>query len=179
MFDKLKKSIIYKITGIPPLEFLLENGLVVGENFKMLNGCIIDDSHCHRIKIGNDVTLAPRVHILAHDASPINFIGICKEGDVIIGNNVFVGANSTILCNTRIGNNVIIGANSLVNKDIPDNSVVAGNPAKIICSTEEYLDNIKNNIENKIDSGLTYLIKKDYKYDLNSTFYKDKICNNY
>ena len=49
-----------------------------------------------------------------------------------------MGTGATILCNTRIGNNVIIGAGSLVCGDVPDNAVVAGNPARIICSIEEY-----------------------------------------
>ena len=43
-----------------------------------------------------------------------------------------------MLCNTRIGDNVIIGAGSVVTKDVPSNSVYAGNPAKYICSFEEY-----------------------------------------
>ena len=46
--------------------------------------------------------------------------------------------NATILKGVSIGNNVIIGANSLVNHDVPDNCVVGGNPAKVICSLEEY-----------------------------------------
>ncbi len=50
----------------------------------------------------------------------------------IIGNNVDVGANSVIIGNIKIGNNVIIGAGSVVVKDVPDNVIVAGNPAKII-----------------------------------------------
>ena len=54
------------------------------------------------------------------------------------GNNVFIGADSIVLCNTRIGDNVIIGAGSVVTKDVPSNSVYAGNPARFICSFEEY-----------------------------------------
>lgn len=49
-----------------------------------------------------------------------------------IGNNCYIGTGSTILGPVRIGNNVTIGAGSVVTKDIPDNSVVAGNPARII-----------------------------------------------
>lgn len=49
-----------------------------------------------------------------------------------IGNNVSLGANVTIIGNVSIGNNVVVGAGSVVVKDIPDNCVVAGNPAKII-----------------------------------------------
>lgn len=54
--------------------------------------------------------------------------------------NVFIGSGTRILYNTRIGSNVIIGSDSLVNKDIPDNSVYAGVPARYICSFEEYVD---------------------------------------
>lgn len=54
--------------------------------------------------------------------------------------NVFIGSGTRILYNTRIGHNVIIGANSLVNKDIPDNSVYAGIPARRICSFDEYVE---------------------------------------
>ena len=59
-------------------------------------------------------------------------------GGVKIGDNVFIGMQTTILKGVHIGNNVIIGANSLVNKDIPDNCVAAGNPCKVIMSLEEY-----------------------------------------
>ena len=58
-------------------------------------------------------------------------------------NNVFIGSGSRILFNTRIGNNVIIGSDSLVTKDIPDNSVYAGVPARRICSFDEYVEKHK------------------------------------
>lgn len=50
----------------------------------------------------------------------------------VIGNNVKIGAGAVVLGNVVVGNNVFIGANSVVLKDVPDNSVVAGNPAVII-----------------------------------------------
>lgn len=76
--------------------------------------------------------------ILAHDASTVKVGAHTKIGIVSIGNNVFISANSVILCNTRIRNNVIIGAGSVVTHDIPSNSIVAGNPAKYICSFDDY-----------------------------------------
>ena len=52
--------------------------------------------------------------------------------DITIGDNVFIGSNSTILYDVNIGNNVIIGAGSLINRDIPSGTVAAGVPAKVI-----------------------------------------------
>ncbi len=62
------------------------------------------------------------------------------RGGTSIGNNVFIGMNTTILKGVHIGNNVVIGAGSLVSKDIPDNCVAAGNPCRFIMSIEDYYD---------------------------------------
>lgn len=59
-------------------------------------------------------------------------LGATEKGKPIIGNNVALGACVTIIGNVKIGDNVVIGAGSVVVKDVPDNCVVAGNPAKII-----------------------------------------------
>lgn len=84
---------------------------------------------------------------MAHDASTKKSLGYTKIGKISIGDNVFIGANSTILPGITIGNNSIVGANSVVTKDIPENVVVAGNPAHVICSLEEYLK--KYQLKNK------------------------------
>lgn len=59
-------------------------------------------------------------------------IGATSKGRPIIGNNVALGVGSIIIGKIKIGNNVVIGAGSVVVKDIPDNVVVAGNPARVI-----------------------------------------------
>ena len=133
------RKLIGIIRGEQNLNKLLKRGLVLGKNFKMMGGCIIDPSHCWHIQIGDNVILAPRVHIIAHDASTGLFMDYTKLGNVKIGNNVFVGASTTILLGVTIGDNVIIGAGSIVSKDIPSNSVAVGNPAKVVCTLEEYL----------------------------------------
>lgn len=130
------------IRGTCNLPRLKKNGLKVGVNFKILGECIIDPGHCWLISIGDDVTLAPRVHILAHDASTKMFLGYTKIGKVTIGNHVFVGAGTIILPNTRIADNTIIGAGSVVTKDC-ESGVYAGNPARYLCSLAEYLDQEK------------------------------------
>ena len=136
-----------KLRGIVSPEELQARGLVVGKRFKCLQGVIIDDSHCWLIEIGDDVTMAPRVHILAHDASTKTHLGYTKIGRVTIGNNVFIGAESVVLPGVTIGDNSIVGANSTVTHDVPANSVVAGSPAKVICSLEDYLAKERKRME--------------------------------
>lgn len=126
---------------------LKKAGLKVGNNFNMQKGCSLDYSHCWLIEIGDNVTLAPRVMLLAHDASTKMALGYTKIGRIKIGNNVFIGANTTILPNVKIGDNVIIGANSLISKDIESNTVIVGNPAKVISNYEEYIKKTKKQME--------------------------------
>lgn len=104
---------------------------------------IIDPSHCYHITIGDNVILATRVHILAHDSSFGLYTGKTRAANVMIGNDVFVGAGSIILPGVHIGSRVIIGAGSIVTKDIPANSVAAGNPARVICDIDAYLEKEK------------------------------------
>lgn len=141
------RSFLYRLRGEVSTEDLVKLGLKIGDNFRRNEHCIIDQSHCWLIEIGDNVTLAPRVHILAHDASMWFECGYTKIAPVIIGNNVFIGAGSIIMPGVKIGDNVVIGAGSIVIKDIPSDSVVAGNPAKKIRNYTEFIDEHKRNIE--------------------------------
>lgn len=58
--------------------------------------------------------------------------------EVVIGDNVWIGGNTVVCPGVRIGDNVVIGAGSVVTKDIPDWSVAAGNPCKVIRKIKEY-----------------------------------------
>ena len=141
------QELIYRLRGEYTTQKLISMGMKVGKNFKRLNGVILDPSHCWLIDLGDNVTIAPRVHILCHDASTKQFLDYTKIGRVTIGNNVFIGAESVVLPGVTIGNNVIIGANSTVTHDIPDGMVVAGSPARVICTTEEYLSKERARME--------------------------------
>ncbi|RZJ70836.1 acyltransferase [Flavobacterium sp.] len=137
------RRIYFRLRSNVTTEDLVGLGMKVGKNFRRMHDVILDPSHCWHIQIGDNVTMAPRVHVLAHDASFHHHTGYGRIGNVIIGNNVFIGADTVILPNVTIGDNSIIGANSTVSKDVPANSVAAGSPAKVICTLEEYLE--KNN----------------------------------
>lgn len=142
-----------------------EMGMKVGKNFKA-DKPRIDVSHCWLITIGDDVVFGPNVYLLAHDASTKNHLGYTKIGKILIGNNVFVGADTTIMPGVSIGNNSIIGTGSIVTKDVPENTVYAGNPAKFICTLEDYLE--KN--RNLMQTNPVY----DYSYTLGGNITEEK-----
>ena len=155
------KEVLYRIRGEYTTEKLISMGMKVGKNFGRLNGVILDPSHCWLIEIGDDVTLAPRVHILCHDASTKTFLNYTKIGKVKIGNRVFIGAESVVLPNVIIGDDVIIGANSTITKSIPSGYVVAGNPAKIIGKTEDYIKKQKENMKSAPCYDESYTLRGD------------------
>ncbi len=91
------------------------------------------------VKIGKNVLIGPRIFISDSDHSfediekPI-YLQSIKKGEVIIGDDIFIGANVTILQDVTIGDGSIIGAGTVVTKDVPEYSVVIGNPGKVIRS---------------------------------------------
>lgn len=155
------KKMIYRIRGEISTDELIDMGMSVGDNFSRLGGVVLDPSHCWLIEIGNNVTLAPRVHILCHDASTKQFLNYTKIGRVTIGNNVFIGAESVVLPGVTIGNNVIIGANSTITHDIPDGMVVAGSPARVICTLDEYLEKERTRMKKSPCYGEEYTLRKN------------------
>lgn len=159
------KELLYRIRGEYTTEKLISMGMKVGKNFGRLNGVILDPSHCWLIEIGDNVTLAPRVHILCHDASTKTFLNYTKIGRVTIGDNVFIGAESVVLPGVTIGSNVIVGANSTVTHDVPDGSVVAGSPARVICTLEEYLEKERSRMTTAPCYGEEYTLRRDVSMD--------------
>lgn len=107
-----------------------------------------------KIFIGDNVRIASNVSFITHDVVH-NMLNNLPEsvrggysyhekiGTISIGSNVFIGANSTILYDVKIGNDVIIGAGSLINKDIPDGTVCAGVPCRVIGSFYEFIEKRK------------------------------------
>lgn len=144
----LLRRLIDRLKGKTTVKKLRKWGAVIGEDVELINvSCGRNDATC--LEIGNHVTLTG-VLILTHDASPQHFIGhgINRIGRIVIGDNVFIGRQTIILPNVRVGNNVIVGAGSVVSKDIPDNVVAAGNPAKVISSIDAWIEKQKKNMEN-------------------------------
>ncbi len=112
--------------------------LQVGDHVDIASGCFLSSSE-KKLIIGNDVLIGPNCTILSnnYNTADINTL-IRKQGRVtrgtVIGNNVFIGAGTVILDGTSIGDGTVISASSLVSGKIPENSIVSGNPGKVIFS---------------------------------------------
>lgn len=90
------------------------------------------------IKVGNNVRFGPGVGLISanHDLNDYDKWPVCRP--IIIGDNVWIGMNTVVLPGITIGDNVAIGANSVVTKNIPSDSIAAGNPCQILREKEPY-----------------------------------------
>lgn len=142
----LKKLLLgHKESSEEYIKFLRKKGAKIGENCYIFcpKDTNIDTSNAYLLEIGNDVKITGPTTILMHDYSTcvINRLDkkiYGKQRKVKIGNNIFLGWGCTILCGTEIGDNTIIGAGAVVSGKLEKNSVYAGNPAKKICTIEDY-----------------------------------------
>lgn len=91
------------------------------------------------IEIGDLFVSAPGAYIVSHDSSLFRHIGKYRIEKTIIGDKVYLGANSVVLPGVKIGDGAIIGAGSVVSKDVDPYTVVAGIPAKFISTVEDYI----------------------------------------
>jgi len=134
-------------------QYLREIGVNIPENYYegghgfIHPSVLFDGNDFSLISIGKNTTISLDVVFLTHDYSiskGLKMIGVGESGrflkPISVGENCFIGMRSILLPGTRIGNNVIVGAGAVVKGYIPDGVVIVGNPAKIICSTQEWAE---------------------------------------
>lgn len=101
------------------------------------------------MSIGDHVTVTSGVKFITHDGSTC----LVKDtqgkryqrfASIQVGSHVFIGVNTIVMPGVTIGSNVVIGAGSVVTKDIPDNSVAIGVPAKVVSNFDDYQTKIQN-----------------------------------
>ena len=114
-------------------------GLQVGTDVWLPASTWIDTSHCHLISIGDHCGFGEQCLILAYDAQMDEFLDAARVGRVIIHPSSHIGARAIILPGVEIGPRTIVGAGSVVSRTLPPDTVCAGNPARVICTLEEYL----------------------------------------
>lgn len=117
--------------------------IIIGNNVSIQKDCHI--GAINKIIIGDNVLIASKVYISDHSHGEVNIEALKlppsqrklhSKGPVIIENNVWLGEGVVVLPNVTIGENSIVGANSVVTKSFPKNSIIAGNPAKLIRSLD-------------------------------------------
>jgi maltose O-acetyltransferase len=157
----LKKfvSIVLKRKQDRYLDDLVSKGLVLGKNVLFGDPIFLDPSHCFLISIGDNSIIGFNVKLIAHDASTKMILGYTKIGLINIKENCFIGDSTIVLPNVTIGPNCIIGAGSVVTRDIPPDSVAAGNPARVICSIDEYIAKMETIRKSKKVFGSDYYIE--------------------
>ena len=133
------------------IEYLREKGTVIGDNTKLNCGVSAFGTEPYLITVGDKCLFASGLRIFTHDGgvTVLNNLGyfngekMDRIAPVKIGDNVYTGTNVMIMPGVTIGNNVIIGAGAIVSRNIPDNCVAVGIPAKPIKTIDEYYEAAK------------------------------------
>ena len=139
-------------TSARKVEYLRNQGCKIGKKTRLLCGIGSFGTEPYLIEIGEDCLLSSNISFFTHDGgvkvlNSLNYFDgeyMDKVGKIIIGNNCFIGHGVKIMPGITIGDNVIVGACAIVTKDVPSNSVVAGMPARVICTIDDFYNKNKD-----------------------------------
>lgn len=154
-------SIIHKIrlryvnrSNSSRISYLKKCGAVIGEGTKLLCSTSAFGTEPYLITVGADTLFSSGVSLLTHDGGVkvLNDLKIIsdekmdKMGRIKIGSHCFIGIDCKIMPGVTIGDYCVIGAGAVVTKDVPSRTVVAGVPARRVCSIEEYAERAKTKV---------------------------------
>jgi acetyltransferase-like isoleucine patch superfamily enzyme len=161
---RVSRFLVSKSGSEKKIRFWRKQGVKFGENCRVET--MDFGTEPYLIEIGNSVSISNGTTFINHDAG----ISIFREefpkddvfGKIIIEDNVFIGMKSILLPNTHIGNNCIIGAGSVVRGKFPDNSVIIGNPAKLLIGVQAQRFLYRQNPNRTTTHGMTDAEKKPF-----------------
>ena len=119
----------------------------IGNRVNLPMSTWIDVPHCNLISIEDNCGFGENCAILTHDALAKEFLRATRLGRVTIKASCHSGMGTIILPGVTIGPRSFVGAGSVITSDIPEGVVAAGNPARVICSLDEYLDRQRAKLE--------------------------------
>jgi carbonic anhydrase/acetyltransferase-like protein (isoleucine patch superfamily) len=140
---------LYKLiySKLYPIKYMEKVGVNFPREGVKLYGKVSWGSEPWIITLGNNVHITNGVIFITHDGGTLLYRNLVPDLEItkpiVVGDNVYFGNNVIILPGVKIGSNVIIGAGAVVSRDIPDNSVAVGVPARVIKTADEYFEKIK------------------------------------
>jgi len=162
-----RKIYMLKLYNTNPTQWIIEDlrsqGAKIGKNCLIFSQEFSTEPYL--IDIGDHVVVSSGTQFITHDGSVWLYRednpNITVFGRIKVGSNTFIGINCIILMNSEIGSNCIIGAGSVVRGKIPDNSVVMGNPGKVVMKTEMMKKLLLMNKDRVDTKHMTYSERED------------------
>jgi len=149
MIERIKKALKFPMNFLHARLYPVSYAKKIGVNIKgavYIYGSSYEmfSAEPYLVSLGDNVYISVDARLICHDGSTLPFRkqypNFELAGQIKIGDNVFIGTRAMILHGVTVGNNCIVGANSVVTRDVPDNTVVAGNPARVIKSSDDFLE---------------------------------------
>ena len=152
-----------------PVKYWRSKGATIGDRCEIYSSVSLG-SEPYLITIGDHVRITSKVSFITHDGGVwvlremnSELADVDKFGKIVVGNNVHIGVGAVVMPGVKIGNNCIIGVGAVVTRDIPDNSIAVGIPARVIKTVAEYAEQHKEEFWNtkhmSVEEKKAYLLE--------------------
>lgn len=174
MLSRVHRKFIFCLDGVNYVKYmkkynrwLKKNGMIINGNVRYIHHTVfLDGVDYSKIHLGNDCVISLGCVLLVHDFSVetgFRAIGAGSKNEahvlkpIIVGENCFIGANCILLPGTELGKNCIVGAGSVLpGKKYQDNSVIVGNPGKVVANTIEWIAKKDNFVRSHVNSSAKF-----------------------